>query len=230
MYKKRVKKYLFYSIGEIFLVVIGILIAVSINSANEIRKKKKNLRNTFVTYKEDLKIDTLSIGSVLKQLEVKKKIFDQFLSDTVTIEMYKKNPQAMGLVLSYAPFELQKKGIRMLEKFEVADTEQTDSLLVQILANHNVFDVLLKETHERIGADISENMEYLKYNHTWIGDLLLGNIDNPDMYEYYVSDTYRARLAIHYMLVYKNLKPILDSYMKSAKDVLDKIEEKTKEY
>ncbi len=36
-------KYFKYAIGEIFLVVLGILIAVSINNWNENQKKKKQL-------------------------------------------------------------------------------------------------------------------------------------------------------------------------------------------
>ncbi|GAA0721491.1 hypothetical protein GCM10009430_22830 [Aquimarina litoralis] len=149
-------------------------------------------------------------------------MFDQFLSDTVTIDMYKNTPRAMGLVLSYNPFELQQKGIRLLEKFE--SSTETDSLVIQILAHHNTFDVLLKETHKRIGEDVTDNMDFLKYNHHWIGDLLFGKLENPEMYEYFMSDTYHARLAIHYMLVYGNLKPLLDKHLISSRDLLSKIE------
>ena len=38
---KGTKKYLAYAVGEIVLVVIGILIAVSINNANERSKEKR---------------------------------------------------------------------------------------------------------------------------------------------------------------------------------------------
>lgn len=224
---KGIHKYLLYAVGEIILVVIGILIAVSINNANEIRKTKNNLNNILIAYQEDLKIDTLTVRRALDLLETRKQTFNQFLSDTVTIEMYKKNPLAMGLVLSYNPFELQQKGIRLLEKFE--STSETDSLVTMIVANHNGFDTLLRETHERIGSDVTDNMDYLKYNHPWIGDLLRGKLENPEMYEYFTSDTYKARLAIHNVLVYGNLKPILDQYMKSSKTILSKIEERVKD-
>lgn len=222
---KGIRKYLLYAIGEIILVVIGILIAVSINNANEVRKTKNHLKNVFVTYQEDLKLDTLKVHNALQLLDTRKTMFDQFLSDTVTIDMYKDTPRAMGLVLSYNPFELQQKGIRLLEKFESSSTE-TDSLVIQILAHHNTFDVLLKETHKRIGEDVTDNMDFLKYNHPWIGDLLFGRLENPEMYEYFISDTYHARLAIHYMLVYGNLRPLLDQHLTSAKDILNKIEKR----
>ena len=40
--EKKIKKYFFYAIGEIALVVIGILIALQINNWNDNRIKKKN--------------------------------------------------------------------------------------------------------------------------------------------------------------------------------------------
>ena len=47
-------KYLRYAIGEIILVVIGILIALQINNWNEERKKKQVERNTLLDIKADI--------------------------------------------------------------------------------------------------------------------------------------------------------------------------------
>ncbi|GGG12664.1 hypothetical protein GCM10011344_11740 [Dokdonia pacifica] len=226
--KKGIKGFLLYGIREIVFVVIGILIAVSINNANESRKSKKNLEGILTTYKEDLKIDTLTIGQVLNVLEQKEKLFTRFLSDTVTIASYEEKPVAFGLVLSYTPFQLQKKGIRSLEGFE-SSSKESDSLVIRILANHSIFDHLLNTTHERIGEDIDENMYYLKTNHPWIGDLLTGKIDNPEMLDYYMSKSYRARLAIHYNLVYKNLQPYLQQYQITARKTLEDLDKRLQE-
>ena len=38
--ENKLSKYLLYAIGEIFLVVIGILLALQVNNQNEIRKSK----------------------------------------------------------------------------------------------------------------------------------------------------------------------------------------------
>ena len=54
-------KYLKYAIGEIVLVVIGILIALSINNWNENKKTDANIKNLLVALTNDLKQDTLLI-------------------------------------------------------------------------------------------------------------------------------------------------------------------------
>ena len=62
-------KYMRYAIGEIFLVVIGILIALQVNNWNEHRKQniQKNLIvQSLIT---DLKMDTLLISQTLKILK-----------------------------------------------------------------------------------------------------------------------------------------------------------------
>ncbi len=52
--KNKTGKYLKYAIGEIILVVIGILIALQINNANEVRKERGREINSLLNLKADL--------------------------------------------------------------------------------------------------------------------------------------------------------------------------------
>ncbi|WP_394368519.1 DUF6090 family protein [Aegicerativicinus sediminis] len=64
--ENKTSKYLKYAIGEIFLVVIGILIALQINNLNEERKefnKSKIYRNKIIN---DLIADTLNVNNLIK--------------------------------------------------------------------------------------------------------------------------------------------------------------------
>ncbi|MGB5664992.1 DUF6090 family protein, partial [Eudoraea sp.] len=58
MEKNKTGKYFKYAIGEIILVVIGILIALQINNWNEERKERSDtialLQNTQISVKEDI--------------------------------------------------------------------------------------------------------------------------------------------------------------------------------
>ena len=68
MQKNRLTTYLLYAIGEIILVVIGILIAVNINNWNEGRKTGANLRSTIQALRSDLIQDTLRIQQELPNI------------------------------------------------------------------------------------------------------------------------------------------------------------------
>jgi hypothetical protein len=62
-------KYLKYAFGEIFLVVIGILLALQINNWNENIKNEKKARSYLLNLLEDLKADSLRLTTLKDNLE-----------------------------------------------------------------------------------------------------------------------------------------------------------------
>ncbi len=58
--------YLLYAIGEIFLVVIGILIAVSIDDWNTESKQRSSLNEYLVTLEEEYQVNKLKLDAVRK--------------------------------------------------------------------------------------------------------------------------------------------------------------------
>ncbi|WP_421763952.1 DUF6090 family protein [Ekhidna sp.] len=69
MQKNKVTTYLLYAIGEIVLVVIGILIAVSINNRNEEIKARNRLKETITAFRDDLAQDTLLIHNRISEVK-----------------------------------------------------------------------------------------------------------------------------------------------------------------
>lgn len=69
MEQKKVSKYLLYAVGEILLVVIGILIAVGINDWNEAKKNDQKIRNNTVLLIENLVLDSINIVERLVYVE-----------------------------------------------------------------------------------------------------------------------------------------------------------------
>ncbi len=66
--ENKVAGYLRYAIGEIILVVIGILIALQINNWNENRKTDSKIINSLIALKDDLVQDTLLIFQNLPEV------------------------------------------------------------------------------------------------------------------------------------------------------------------
>ena len=65
----KIGSYLRYAIGEILLVVIGILIAVQVNNLNEERKERIQEKLLIQSIISDLKMDTLNISQNLRILK-----------------------------------------------------------------------------------------------------------------------------------------------------------------
>lgn len=62
-------KYLVYAIGEIILVVIGILIALQINNANENKKNKKSTELAIHSLLQDLKNDKIQLTDEIEGIQ-----------------------------------------------------------------------------------------------------------------------------------------------------------------
>lgn len=84
MEKNKIGKYFKYAIGEIILVVIGILIALSINNWNESRKQVKQGKEYIKEFYKDIKDDIIYLESIINRLKDQKsnsgKVLDVFES------------------------------------------------------------------------------------------------------------------------------------------------------
>ena len=76
------KRYLIYAVGEILLVVIGILIAVQLNNLNKNNSNRKELQNSYQNLYLDLKADIIvfnerdtALTEIVKSIESIKHLF-----------------------------------------------------------------------------------------------------------------------------------------------------------
>lgn len=99
-------KYTRYAIGEIILVVIGILIALSINNWNQNKKDTKELHSYLKSIKNNLRADLLGIQEI--------KIF-----------------RDSSIAWSYRYLEIAKKEIITVEDFNAIVIENTDYHIVK---------------------------------------------------------------------------------------------------
>ena len=74
-------KYLIYAVGEIFLVVIGILIALQINNWNEANKEIKIGKNYLERIKIDLVKDTLNLSRKINFAKVEQKAYEEYIRE-----------------------------------------------------------------------------------------------------------------------------------------------------
>ena len=74
--KDKITKYYKYAFGEIVLVVIGILIALSINNLNEARKNRIEQLILINNIIEDLRLDSIHINKSLSEVGNQKRLVD----------------------------------------------------------------------------------------------------------------------------------------------------------
>lgn len=92
----KVKSYVLYAIGEILLVVIGILMALQVNNWNENRKQEQRFRVTLEQIHTSIKEDTEIAHFVLNKQQQQIDLIDQVLTDPDQF-----NPYSLLYILFY---------------------------------------------------------------------------------------------------------------------------------
>jgi hypothetical protein len=80
------RKYILYAIGEILLVMVGILLALQVNNWNESQKEKQNSIKYIKSFCEDLKRDTAHLSGLISYYETKVEKLSvlKFCHDSIT--------------------------------------------------------------------------------------------------------------------------------------------------
>ena len=128
-------KYLKYAIGEIILVVIGILIALSINNANEAKKDRTRELNYLKNIKTDLLLNNTNIDNFIKKRET------QIQSANTVLEYYEDK-----LLVDLADFSRNCLNVYIWHKFYQNNNtflELTNSGNLALISNDSIKNNLL---------------------------------------------------------------------------------------
>ncbi len=101
--QKKITQYLAYAIGEIFLVVIGILIALQINTWNELRKIRQYEVKMLKELKSTLEMDRRNFASQIPRLTNKQNAANRLL---LMLENKEENLDTLNRYFSQLRFEV----------------------------------------------------------------------------------------------------------------------------
>jgi hypothetical protein len=111
-----VAKYLRYAVGEIFLVVIGILIALQVNNWNENRKDTKFEHEILTLIDQNLEQDSVALSSELSYTKLAIHLTDRLLEQVKSKNYYSDSLNYwMGKIICFERFRSQSSAYEMLK-------------------------------------------------------------------------------------------------------------------
>ncbi|MEL6973017.1 MAG: DUF6090 family protein [Bacteroidota bacterium] len=227
--EKRQPSFIIYAIREVLLVVVGILIAVSINNWNEKRKQGRELDNILMTIEDNLSSDIVKIDEILGHYEGRDSIFKNTLAGQYTVENYQAKPELGFLILGYPELSLNTRGFHLLEKFKGNITNDKEKIVQEVVEFYNKQLLEIRVDDELRAYDFKDNFNYWKNNTTWWGDYIQFKI-TEDFIEYAVeSPDYKTRVATAQFFAYKVYLPEIEKFKSLGQEIIKEIDALTEE-
>lgn len=221
-------KYIKYAIGEIALVVIGILIALQINNWNQNRQQRAQLDSILKSVKEDLITDTTVVAQVIKFYDTINKYSNKVMTKEFNADSLNNCSMCTSLVTLFQPMTIQEKGFQLLKNFTDYNTVKRDTLITNVTQFYTIFDDLISNNNQMVKKEIIENLDHFK-KQDWFINWIQG-IKDPRVSEYFGnSQDYKNRVAAHNILAAQNHQRILRLYKTQAMALLKEIETRLEE-
>ena len=221
-FSNKLSSYLLYAIGEIALVMIGILLALYVNNWNEERKLKSNINNTLVTVAYDLEADTLSASTIIEFYKTNLENSKRVIKGEINKDNYMECLACLNLVTIYQPFTTQNKGFEQLKTLTEQSNSKKDSLIADITRFYSVYTPMVEKNNNRMETIVMKNFnDFEKF--PWFLDLAQNNLTDEIITYYTESDDYKRRVASHAMLAATNNLAITQQYKEDATELIERI-------
>lgn len=200
--KNSISKYLLYALGEIILVVIGILIALQINNQNEERKETIALNNYLQNISNNIKNDRVQLESMIAFRDSVKKYSAKIMAaskkEYISVEDFLLITQDSYNIFYDLYLEINKSGFEALKSSGYLGKIQNTR--IETLLNEYYLNVQSIEKQEKSLNDFIENMEVLGFEQG-VFVKVMDIMENPDMQQYFRVN----QNEIHYILNHSSI-------------------------
>ena len=192
MEKNKTRKYFKYAIGEIVLVVLGILIALQINNWNTKNANEKEAYNQLLEVQKEILVNLPQINNqgdgYYERLRNVRRVF----ADTLDIKDYQKNPSIAQIMRGYGSLNFRTEAFNNLVKNADNLPEKYKPLIVKI---KHLYDTELVQVTFKELFRLSSN-----YTDEFIQDYLASiyRSEQDDYYKFLLtSKDYKNKLAMY---------------------------------
>ena len=201
--ESKVGQYVLYAIGEIILVVVGILIAVQIDNWNEDRKKNEQIREVLTQVTTDLATDIERIRWVNEFFLEKDSLIIAYREthfEEVDSLSENEKSQLYNLIRTYYAFTAHDKGFQLLLS-KVDETETQHKNLTEDLSFLYQDATEAIYTHKVGLADmLRDHIDYQMKNFDWYSGNYLYREMSQEELDYYMFDPmYKNFMALYRM-------------------------------
>lgn len=187
------KRYLIYALGEILLVVIGILIAVQLNNWNQERISDAKIEKLLDKVEEDLIHNVKLTNEIINYFQIFDSLARIVIDGELTMEDYYSNPSLGNLILQFSIMNIITENIDKLLVLEESMPSGYTPIInaAKELRRTSSYD---ENTWIAVRDQRYKNLEFLASNFLWFVKTDSSSIEKR--YHYFLNDPdYKKRVA-----------------------------------
>ena len=222
--KKKNASYYKYAFGEIILLVLGILIALSINNWNEERKNNLNEKKLILNIIKDLRLDSIYISKSLIEVNSQKQVID----DIISMSLNKKNIEdysTIGLLRYSSDFRPITQRNHSVSISNMGSDEVREKIQNYFIEEDRVLDIFLEYVdivHNKVRPYLSEtgmhNLESIYNKKSSVNlkkDVLISQLSNVKFQQILYERRLKTDSFERFLNILNNQNKLLIDYLSS---------------
>ena len=213
-----------YAFGEIILLVLGILIALSINNWNEERKNNLIEKKLILNIIKDLRLDSIYISQSLIEVDAQKQVID----DIISMSLNKKNIEdysSIGLLRYSSDFRPITQRNHSVSISNMNNDDVREKIQNYFIEEDRVLDIFLEYVdivHNKVRPYLSEtgmhNLESIYEDKSIVNlkkDVLIAQLSNVKFQQILYERRLKTDSFERFLNILKNQNQLLINYLSS---------------
>jgi len=216
--RNQMGKYLLYALGEIILVVIGILIALYIDNQNEIKKQEQLIAGALKQVHKELAMSIREADQVIDFCRQKDAIINLVLNDKVTADDYRSNSPAFKyLIVNRLTLNILDNGFSNLQQY-INNTPIAYEKIIEELKTVFVTDKNRIEAHnQKMGQIVDAILGEQRDHKDWFAkDYYFGQISEAGIQYFLTDNHYKNQVQNYFIEGVSNHYPMIFEFRKRA--------------
>jgi len=197
----KTSKYFKYAIGEIVLVVIGILIALQINNWNEERKAAEKSELLLKQVHKELIFNINKASKVIEQYRSKNNLVYDVTHRNVTNEYYKNKGMFAFIILGQEAVEITDDAFKNLIDNQDNFNDKQDVIILQLKELYSTNKKRVDLTDEITTNLVLDYFKKFKDEKHWFFNLILTGELNDEVINYLLTDTIYFNMVANFQII-----------------------------
>lgn len=224
--QKNVLGYIIYAVGEILLVIIGILIALYVNNISEDQKKEEKAKTILNDVLSDLEDDIFESINTIEYYEVKDSLLSLVIEDKMQKEDYLKNHNNHFIIASLSGVTINDNAYQYLSQNLDLLPQDYHSILKSLNLVYGDLKANIDLISENISSYISTLLTTWAKEKEWFSLVSTGQT-SPQSMQYFLKDPfYKNEIIVYKTYTIQNYKIMLESYKNTALELYAEIHQK----